>query len=85
MTMESIAVEPTLLAQPSAFVAERLLRRLPELRDYARMTPAPRSDEFDLLVEIPSPTGDPNRQVVVWMENGLEPSIEFGEWHTHAS
>jgi hypothetical protein len=42
------------------------------------------SDEFDLLVEVPSPTGDKDRQIGVWMEKGVEPSVDFGAWHTHA-
>ena len=47
------------------------------------MVARPDSDEFDLSVEVPSPVGDPNRKLVVWIE-GDEPSVGFGEWHTHA-
>jgi hypothetical protein len=42
------------------------------------------SDQFDLLVEIPSPTGDARRTIGVWMESSHGPSIDFGTWHTHA-
>jgi hypothetical protein len=41
--------------------------------------------EGDLLVEVPSPTGDKARQLSVWIDEGGEPSIGFGWWHTHAS
>src|SRR5579884_1741602 len=51
---------------------------------FARMESKPdRPEQFELIVEAPSPTGDPNRTLVVWMEDG-EPSLGFGDWHTHA-
>lgn len=43
-----------------------------------------RPDEFDVLIQVPSPTGDPQRTLVIWMDDG-EPSLGFGSWHTHAS
>lgn len=42
-----------------------------------------RPEEYELLVEVPSPTGDAQRNLVIWMEDG-EPSLGFGMWHTHA-
>jgi hypothetical protein len=48
------------------------------------MEAASEGGAFDLLVEIPSPTGDPGRQVVAWVVGGDEPSVGFGEWHTHS-
>jgi hypothetical protein len=42
------------------------------------------SDDFDLLVKIPSPTQDSKREMVIWMDRD-EPSVAFGEWHTHST
>jgi hypothetical protein len=58
-----------------------LFEAIPEAEACSRMEG---STSADLLVEIPSPTGDPERQVTIWMEGGDEPSVEFGDWHTHA-
>ena len=48
------------------------------------MESAGHPEALDLIVEIPSPTGDPQRKLVIWMEDG-EPSVGFGPWHTHAA
>ena len=56
---------------------------IPQVVQHARMESAGLSEMFDLVVEVPSPTGDPQRKLVVWMEDG-EPSLGFGPWHTHA-
>ena len=42
------------------------------------------SEDFHLVVQIVSPTGDPNRTIYIWMDEGSDPSIEFGSWHTHS-
>ena len=82
---EPVDLDLSRLTKASEVFASRLFQRLPELRARARMVAYPGSDGFDLLVEIPSPSGDTKRQVVAWMEDRVEPSVGFGEWHTHAS
>ena len=71
------------LTPASRAFAERLLRACPQVRWHARILapdePAPR----ELLLELPSPTGDASRGMVLWMEQDV-PSLEFGAWHTHA-
>ena len=69
------------LSAASRAFAERLFRELPEAEFHAKMDG---DEDAHLLVETPSPTGDPDRQLTVWMESGEEPSLGFGGWHTHA-
>lgn len=77
-----IALDLSKLAPASSRIAARLFNAIPDAQAYSRMEG---SAYADLLVEIPSPTGDPDRQLVIWMEGGDEPSLAFGEWHTHVS
>jgi hypothetical protein len=61
-----------------------LFEAIPQIAQHASMEiNRDRPEEFELLVEVPSPTGDPQRKLVIWMEGG-EPSLGFGAWHTHA-
>jgi hypothetical protein len=77
-------MDPSKLSPASRRFAERLLTSLPRLAPHAFMEPGrERPDVFELLVEVPSPTGDPARTLVLWMDGG-EPSLAFGPWHTHA-
>lgn len=69
------------LSTPSREFANRLFPVVPEAESCSRMEGG---TSTDLLVEIPSPTEDPDRRVVIWMEGGDEPSLAFGDWHTHA-
>ncbi|GAB5545274.1 MAG: hypothetical protein SangKO_050340 [Sandaracinaceae bacterium] len=62
--------------------ARALLDRIPSASDW--LTTEPGEDGELLFARIPSPTGDPAREIVVWMESD-EPSLAFGEWHTHAT
>ncbi len=40
----------------------------------------------DLVVEIPSPLGDPNRTIEIWFANDEKDiSISFAGWHTHGN
>jgi hypothetical protein len=39
---------------------------------------------WNLVIKIPSPTGDCRRNVSVWIDENGVPSMEFGGWHTHA-
>jgi len=78
-----VLIDRSKLSSASASFASRLFKSLPELEQHARMEPNPdRVEQFELIVEVQSPTGDPHRSIVIWMEDG-EPSLAFGTWHTH--
>jgi len=70
------------LTGASRAFAESLFRDVPEAREHASME-GDEPNALHLLVQMPSPTGDPAREIVLWM-NGDEPSVGFGTWHTHA-
>ncbi len=61
-----------------------LFERLPHLVNFAQMERNANPSEYDLLIFIPSPTGDERRTVVVWMNEGFEESVAFCGWHDHA-
>lgn len=71
------------LTPASRAFAERLLRACPQLRWHARIPESEEPVPRELLLELPSPTGDAERAVLVWMEREV-PSVAFGSWHTHA-
>ena len=83
MATEPEPLDSAKLAEPSRSFLTLLARRLPDFARHARMELRSGSEGHDLLVELTSPTGDPKRDLVLWMENGDEPSVGFGEWHTH--
>jgi len=73
------------LSGPSSKFSLLFFEAHPELQQYASMIMDPNSQEqFDLSVKVPSPTGDPERVIDIWVENG-EPSLGFGAWHAHFS
>ena len=59
------------LSPASSRFAARLFEAIPDAKPCSKMEG---STSADLLVEIPSPTEDPDRQLVIWMEGGDEPS-----------
>jgi hypothetical protein len=84
MPANAVDLDVARLTDASRTFVTRLSQRLPALETRARMVAQEGSEEFDLLVEVPSPTGDAHRTIGVWMERSSEPSIDFGMWHTHA-
>ena len=81
---ERLPLKQASLTEDSKKFADRLFGRHPELRAYAYMERQEGSEGFHLGLEIPSPTGDDSRNVIVWMDEGTEPSLAFGPFHTHA-
>ncbi len=69
----------------SQLFAADLFQRYPEFRQYAAMEPVQGSEMWSLVVTIPAPSGDPKAGLTLWVDNGIEPSLEFGDWHTHAN
>ncbi len=84
MTLETLELDPSRLTKLSRTFLSQLAQRFPELANLARMDRRPEATECDLRVEVPSPSGDPERTLVIWMNQGDEPSVGFGPWHTHA-
>lgn len=66
------------LSAPSRTFADRLFARFPEWAQLAAC-----DDSGGLLVNVPSPTGSPERTLGFWMNQGDEPSVEYGRCHTH--
>jgi hypothetical protein len=80
----SLNVDPAQLESldlPSRRFAERLFARFPHWLSFGAVESS--GANSTLRVDVPSPTGDTERIVRVWMEGGV-PSLGFGEWHTHA-
>ncbi|MEM9965968.1 MAG: hypothetical protein AAGC58_11535 [Asticcacaulis sp.] len=73
------------LGPVSTGLAAVLFDACPHLRDFAKMTTGCEGTGQSLLIEVPSPTGDPNRTLVIWTDEAATPSIEFGPSHTHES
>lgn len=78
---ENVALELTWLSPTSRSFAERLLQRLPALKDHLRMFKHPETDEFELSLKLDSPTGDLDRSLRLWVDDEI--SFGFGSWHTH--
>jgi hypothetical protein len=83
--MTRVPLERSVLTAASRWFAARALATFPEIAPHAFGVPhRDRVGEHDLQIEVPSPTGDPDRALVFWMADD-EPSLGFGPWHTHAT
>ena len=74
--------ESRITEEARSFAAE-LFARFPELRRHAAMERMSVRDGWTLVVTVPAASGDPRSELTVWVEGGDEPSVEFGDWHTH--
>jgi hypothetical protein len=82
---ERLELDETRMTSEARRFAIRFFNRFPELRSYAAMERLPNDDAWTLVVTVPAPSGDPSSELLVWMEGGDDPSVEFGKWHTHDS
>ncbi len=73
--------ESRITSESRRFAAD-LFARFPDLRPHASMERQQGEEVWTVVVEVPAPSGDPRSRLVVWM-NGDEPSVTFGDWHTH--
>lgn len=62
---------------------EELIKWKPEYEKFCKAEIS-ENGNHNLYIEIPSPTGDQERKIVVWIDDG-DISIGFGPWHTHGS
>lgn len=71
------------LGAVSRRLAEAVFSSLPQLRRHARVVRSGESDGLSLSLVVPSPTGDPDRTLVVWVDEAATPSVGFGPSHAH--
>jgi hypothetical protein len=57
----------------------------PDFEKYAMMAMQSEPDGFSLLVEIPSPVLKETRNLHIWVDESMTPSIGFGPDHTHGN
>ncbi len=75
--------DPDALGAISRRLAQAAFLSLPQLRQYAHVVKSGEDDGLSLVIAVPSPTDDPNRQLVIWVDEVATPSIGFGPAHTH--
>lgn len=73
------------LAPVSAGFAVALFDAYPHLRSFAKIVNGSKANGQSLLIDIPSPTGDPARFLTIWTDEVDTPNIEFGPSHIHES
>ena len=76
-------LEEERLSDISRNLTANLFDRLPDLRFSASMVAEQNDEKFDLVIDLASPTGDDKRKLRIWVDETGEPSIGFGDWHTH--
>lgn len=87
MTNEPASAEydESRMTPESCEFAAVLFARFPQLRRFAAMERWPDEERWNLTVAPPAPSGDPKCQLIIYVEGGGEPSVVFGNWHTHES
>ncbi len=75
--------DDTRITSESRSFAADLFARFPELRHQAAMERIPGGDRWTLVLKVSAPSGDPRSELVVWVDRGDDPSVAFGDWHTH--
>ncbi len=66
-------------------LSDAVFSSLPSLRHYASMERSGELDGLSLYVAVPSPTEDPERELVIWVDQYGSPSVGFGPTHDHGS
>jgi hypothetical protein len=69
------------LDQTAQAFVEQLLARFPAWRAFASLDASGAAPDGTVM-DVPSPTGEPDRALRFWIERGV-PSVEYGTWHTH--
>jgi hypothetical protein len=83
--MTESAMVPDALGSVSKRLAAALFAAIPEARNHVSMFQSGEADGQSLIVRIPSPSGDSERCVQIWVDEVATPTIEFGPTHTHCS
>lgn len=74
---------PYNLGAASRRLYDAIASSLPYLLQFARAEPLKETDGLSLYIDIPSPTGDPERPFAIWVDEKVTPSIGFGPDHYH--
>lgn len=74
---------PYNLGATSRRLYDAIASSLPYLLQFARAEPLNETDGLSLYIDIPSPTGDPERPLAIWVDERIAPSIGFGPDHYH--
>lgn len=74
---------PYNLGATSRRLYDAIASSLPYLLQFARAKPLKETDGLSLYIDIPSPTADPGRPFVIWVDESVTPSIGFGPDHYH--
>jgi len=72
------------LNEPSRQMLAALRQRVSLIERASMRTEPDLFGGTSLAVVMPSPTGDPHRDLGLWLDEKTVPSIEFGGWHSHA-
>jgi hypothetical protein len=81
---EQLDFDENRLGSVSRALAKALFNLGPIFRAAAKMEIGAEPDGCSLVISASSPTGDPMRKLEVWLDENSIPSVEFGNWHTHA-
>ena len=82
---ETRTLDEDVLTDESRVFARVLFARYPDLQAHAVMEREAGREQWSLVVKVPAPSGESDAELVVWVEDGGEPSVAFGGWHTHAT
>ncbi len=74
---------PYNLGASSRRLYDAIATSLPYLLQFARAEQIGETDGLSLYIDAPSPTGDPERPFVIWVDERVTPSIGFGPDHYH--
>ena len=78
-------IDKSKLTKHSQLFLRSILARNPEWIRFCHVVESDsNAEQFELRVEIPSPTGGPRRTLVLFLASE-QPSISFGYWHDHVS
>lgn len=83
--MEQHPYNPQSLGAFSQRFAAAFFDAFPHLRQFATMFSSSEPDGLSLNVMAPSPSGDKDRFIQVWVDEEMTPTVGFGPTHTHQS
>lgn len=74
---------PERLGAFSKRFASAIFAAFPHLRQFATMFSSHEPDGLSLYIMVPSPSGDKDRFIEVWVDEEVTPTIAFGLTHAH--
>jgi len=80
---ERTELDETRITSESRLFAVDLFARFPELRRHSAMERIEGEETWILVVTVPAASGDPRSDLSIWVDGGDDPSVMFGDWHTH--